>query len=213
MHVGYTCVQTSLPAASRRLLVAACLIVLPLSVQLERAASVSQFRDAKSNTIKSASPPRQVVVDPRATRLKRFFSKLHCPVVDMAEDFIRAADDNHLDWRLLPSISVIESSGGKAYVNNNIFGWGTGGPLPFPSIRAGLNEVAFKLGNSSLYRNRDVFGKLRLYNPDERYPYRVISVMNRISPVANLPGLMGNGRPSASDARAADPPKLSQLAF
>jgi hypothetical protein len=191
MHVGYTCVQTSLPAASRRLLVAACLMVLPLSVQLEKAASVSPVPDAKACVIKSASARPQVVVDPRTTRLKKFFSKLHCPVIDMAEDFIRAADDNHLDWRLLPSISVIESSGGKAYINNNIFGWGTGGPLPFPSIRAGLNEVAFKLGNSSLYRNRDVFGKLRLYNPDESYPYKVMSVMNRISPVVDLPRFDG----------------------
>lgn len=191
MHVGYTCVQTSLPAASKRLLVAACLMVLPLSVQLEKAASVGSRADAQRNTIKFVPASRQVVVDPRTTRLKTFFSKLHCPVVDMAEDFIRAADDNHLDWRLLPSISVIESSGGKAYVNNNIFGWGTGGPLPFPSIRAGLNLVAFKLGKSSLYRNRDLFGKLRLYNPDESYPHRVINVMNRISPVVNLAGFDG----------------------
>jgi hypothetical protein len=188
-------------------------MVLPLSVQLERAASVSPAPDARLNVIKSAPASHRVVVDPRATRLRKFFSKLHCPVVDMAEDFIRAADSNHLDWRLLPSISVIESSGGKAYINNNIFGWGTGGPLPFPSIRAGLNEVAFKLGNSSLYRNRDVFGKLRLYNPDESYPYRVISVMNRISPVADLAGFAGQGRPSASDAHAANSPKLTQLAF
>jgi hypothetical protein len=131
----------------------------------------------------------------------------------MTEDFIRAADENHLDWRLLPGISVIESSGGKVYINNNIFGWGIGGPLPFPSVRAGLNLVAYKLGNSSLYRDRDVFGKLRLYNPDERYPYRVISVMKRISPVVDLASFVGTGRPSASDARAANSPKLTQLAF
>jgi hypothetical protein len=104
----------------------------------------------------------------------------------MAEDFVRAADDNHLDWRLLPSISVIESSGGKAYRNNNIFGWGIGGPLPFPSIRAGLNMVAFKLGKSALYRNLDIPGKLRVYNPDASYPGKVMDVMNRISLVADF---------------------------
>ncbi len=190
MHVGYKCVQTSLPAASKRILVAACLILLPLSVQLEKAASVRSIPDAKRSSTKVLPPvtvSRQPVApDPRTMRLKRFFSSLHCPVVNMAEDFIHAADDNHLDWRLLPSISVIESSGGKAYINNNIFGWGTGGPLPFPSIRAGLNTVAFKLGQSSLYRNRDILGKLKIYNPDENYPYRVMSVMNRISPVVDL---------------------------
>jgi hypothetical protein len=173
-------------------MVAACLMVLPLSVQLERAASVNSLRSAKPGNAKASTVlSRPVRVDPRTTRLRTFFSKLHCPVVDMAEDFIHAADDNHLDWRLLPSISVIESSGGKASINNNIFGWGIGGPLPFPSIRAGLNVVAYKLGNSSLYRDRDVLGKLKLYNPDESYPYRVISVMNRISPVVDLGRLDG----------------------
>src|SRR4051794_36105720 len=124
--------------------------------------------------------------DPRAVRLRRFLSKLHCPVAVMSEDFVHAADDNQLDWRLLPSIAVIESSGGKAYKNNNIFGWGIGGPLPFPSIRAGLNMVAFKLGQSALYRNLDIAGKLRVYNPNASYPGRVIDVMNRISRVSDL---------------------------
>jgi hypothetical protein len=106
-------------------------------------------------------------------------------VVNLAEDFVHAADDNHLDWRLLPSISVVESGGGKAYRNNNIFGWNQGLQL-FPTIRAGINTVAFKLGKSPLYRDRDSVGKLRIYNPDESYAGLVLSVMNRISPVAQL---------------------------
>ena len=133
----------------------------------------------------TATPSRSAQPDPRTVRLRRFLSHLHCPVSYLAEDFIHAADDNGLDWRLLPSISVIESGGGKAYKNNNIFGWRNGDEF-FPTLRAGLHEVAFKLGKSSLYQNRDVFGKLRLYNPDETYPGTVMSVMNRISPVVNL---------------------------
>jgi flagellum-specific peptidoglycan hydrolase FlgJ len=98
---------------------------------------------------------------------------------------VNAADDNHLDWRLLPSISVIESGGGKAYRNNNIFGWNNGLSL-FPSIRSGIREVAYKLGKSSLYRNRDAVAKLHLYNPDPTYAERVLAVMQRISPVVNV---------------------------
>lgn len=123
--------------------------------------------------------------DPRTVRLRRFLSKLHCPVVTLSEDFVRAADDNQLDWRLLPSIAVIESSGGKAYRNNNVFGWRNGDQV-FPSIRAGLNHVAYKLGRSPLYRSRSSLGKLRLYNPNEEYPGNVMAVMNRISPVIDL---------------------------
>ncbi len=125
----------------------------------------------------------RVVSDTRADRLHNFLTKLHCPVAYLAPDFVAVADENHLDWRLLPSISVIESGGGKQYRNNNIFGWGIDGLQPFPSIRAGLSTVAFKLAQSSLYRRHDVLGKLRLYNPDESYPGRVVDVMRRISPV------------------------------
>lgn len=158
---------------------AAGLLILPLSSRVEKAAS------AEPSPVRAPVPEKAVATDPRTARLRRFFTNLHCPVLGMAEDFVHAADDNHLDWRLLPSISVIESGGGKTYRNNNIFGWNNG-LEPFPSIRAGLNLVAFKLGNSPLYRNRDVFGKLRLYNPDTSYTYKVIDVMNRISPVADI---------------------------
>jgi hypothetical protein len=79
---------------------------------------------------------------------------------------------------------VIESSGGKAYKNNNIFGWRNGDEV-FPTIRAGLNHVAYKLGRSPLYRSRNSLAKLRLYNPNEEYPGNVMAVMNRISPLAD----------------------------
>lgn len=151
------------------------LLVLPITAKIEQSG-------ATPLPLKGSGLPAS---DLRTERLQKFFAKLHCPVLNLAEDFIHAADDNHLDWRLLPSISVIESSGGKAYRNNNIFGWDN--PLQaFPSIRVGLNVVAFKLGKSPLYRDRDVPGKLRLYNPDQSYASRVMSVMKSISPVAEL---------------------------
>ena len=110
---------------------------------------------------------------------------MHCPVKDLAEEFVHAADDNNLDWRLLPSISLIESSGGKAYRNNNVFGWANGDHA-FPTIRAGLHQVAFSLGRSFIYRYRTTDEKLRLYNRTCDYPARVEEVMNRISPVVDL---------------------------
>jgi hypothetical protein len=139
--------------------------------------------DAPAHVV-AVNTARPTGPDPRAVRLRRFLSKLHCPVAVMSEDFVQAADDNQLDWRLLPSIAVIESSGGKAYKNNNIFGWRNGDEA-FPTIRAGLNHVAYKLGRSPLYRSRNSLAKLRLYNPNEEYPGNVMAVMNRISPSAN----------------------------
>ncbi len=177
MRLGYSCFVKGVSFFSKQLIIAAGLLALPLAIRMEK-------RPAPVEPIQ-AKRPEPVNPDPRIVRLKKFFAKLHCPVRDLAEDFVQAADDNELDWRLLPSISVVESGGGKAYRNNNIFGWNQGLEA-FPTIRSGIHEVAFKLGKSALYKNRDVLGKLRLYNPDETYADSVLTVMSRISPAVRL---------------------------
>ena len=170
---------------SKQLMVAAGLLVVPFTLKLEEPATATPV----PATPKAQEAPRPalspVTVDPRPARLKNFFCRLHCPITELSEEFVHAADDNRLDWRLLPSISVIESGGGKLFKNNNIFGW-SNGLILFPTIRSGIHEVAFKLGRSPLYQNRDSKGKLQVYNPNEEYVSRVMTVMDQISPVINL---------------------------
>ena len=167
MSFGYTIDGKSW--RKRRLWFAMGLVVIPLSVQLHsRAASVT-------NMPSDAAPVR----DPRIVKLHGFLSKLSCPIAGMAEDFIRAADANQLDWRLLPSIALIESGGGKAYRNNNIFGWNQG-KQSFASIKSGIELVAFKLGRSPLYKRHDSLGKLRIYNENEEYAASVLTLMDRV---------------------------------
>lgn len=177
MQVSYTSLRRKASFFSKQMMVAVGLLALPITIRLEKV--------AEAQPVKPVKPVQPVTGDPRAVRLKKFLGHLHCPVALLADEFVNAADDNHLDWRLLPSISVVESGGGKAYRNNNIFGWNNGLQL-FPTIRSGIHEVAYKLGKSALYRNRDVVGKLRLYNPDSAYAERVLAVMHRISPVVDL---------------------------
>jgi hypothetical protein len=117
--------------------------------------------------------------DPRLSRLRKFFADRDCPLKDSAKDFLVAADQNELDWRLLPSISIIESSGGKDYRNNNVLGWDSC-KEHFPSVRAGIHYVAAKLGKSSRYKGKDVDRKLQIYNPLPEYPRRVKAVMRSI---------------------------------
>ena len=165
-----------LNVVSKHLMVAAGLLAVPATIQFEQPAKALP-------TQKPTDQPGNT--DLRSCRLRQFFGSLHCPIQDLAEDFVEAADDNRLDWRLLPSISVVESGGGKAYKNNNLFGWDNG-QQPFLSIRAGIHHVAFKLGKSALYRNQDAIGKLKLYNPSEEYAGKVAAVMQMISPAANV---------------------------
>lgn len=187
MHVGYSSLRKGLRLSSKQLTVALGLIALPFTVRLQKAATASPLpvkpAPVKPKAATQATPEH--MLDLRIVKLKRFFSRLHSPATALAQDFVNAADDNQLDWRLLPGISIIESGGGKAARNNNIFGWANGDE-PFPTVRSGIHEVAYKLAHGFRYRNRDVMGKLKVYNPDESYAKAVLDVMNRISPNPDL---------------------------
>jgi hypothetical protein len=75
----------------------------------------------------------------------------------------------------------VETTGGKAARNNNLFGWDSG-RAAFSSAAAGIRAVAASLANSALYRNKDVDGILRTYNGSAGYARRVKDVMRRIAP-------------------------------
>jgi hypothetical protein len=182
MRIGYSRRPETLHFPGRQLLIAACGVSAVLLSTWGLETMISKPK-AEVAGVFSSHP----TTDLRTVRLKKFLIKLRCPVANLSEEFIRAADDNHLDWRLLPSIAIIESGGGKAYIRekNNIFGWG-GGEIYFPTVRAGLHHVAHELGRGSLYRRHNSLGKLHLYNPDENYAQQVMAVMRRISPVVKL---------------------------
>jgi len=132
--------------------------------------------------------PAPAVPDPRDPRLyciRQFFLTRDCPAHLYAEDFIAAADENGLDWRLLPSIAFVESTGGKDVRNNNMFGWDNSNWY-FPDARAGIYHVAGRLAHSPLYRNRDPRRILRVYNPNPEYAQTVLWVMGQMGP-SDLP--------------------------
>ncbi len=119
--------------------------------------------------------------DPRLDTLRRFFGKTHCPALTYAPVFLEAADRNGLDWRLLPSISFVESTGGKAAPNNNFFGWDSG-RAKFSSPAAGIQAVAYRLTHISRYLNKSLDQKLAIYNRSAGYGRKVKSIMRRIAP-------------------------------
>jgi len=114
--------------------------------------------------------------DPRLERLEQFFAQRDCPLRNAAAEFLIAADENGLDWRLLPSLAIIESSGGKDYTNNNVFGWGSCRES-FDSVVAGIHFVADRLANSKTYKDKGLNEKLRTYNPVPDYAAKVKAVM------------------------------------
>ncbi|MGH9674637.1 MAG: hypothetical protein ACRD44_15770 [Bryobacteraceae bacterium] len=119
--------------------------------------------------------------DPRIHRLRSLFEKTKAPAKEYAVEFLLAADHHDLDWRLLPSIAMVETGAGKYAHNNNILGWGNG-RIDFPSEEAGIHRVAERLANSKLYRDKDLSGILRTYNSGQQYPRAIRTFMNSLGP-------------------------------
>jgi hypothetical protein len=124
-------------------------------------------------------PESQYSRDPRLSRLKQFLERAHSPIKHLAEDFLLAADRHRLDWRLLPSISVVETGAGRTAEQNNIFGWDSGRKA-FASVREAIYLVASRLGTSKLYRDKNLDDVLTTYNPLPDYPGKVKSVMRQV---------------------------------
>jgi hypothetical protein len=118
--------------------------------------------------------------DPRLTPLRQFFTRAECPAVDYAVDFLIVADEFALDWRLLPSLSFIESTGGKASANNNMFGWDSG-RAHYTSPRDAIRSVGSHLAQDRAYRSKSLDEILAAYNPNRDYPQKVKSVMRQIA--------------------------------
>ena len=119
--------------------------------------------------------------DPRTETLRKFFAKAGCPAMHYVKSFLEAADGYALDWRLLPSISFIESTGGKNARNNNLFGWDSG-RAQFSTPTESIHAVGYRLAHSELYKDKDLDEILTTYNPDIEYGEKVKSVMRRIAP-------------------------------
>ena len=120
--------------------------------------------------------------DPRLALLERFFEASDAPAKEFSHLFISEADTHDLDWRLLPSISFVETTGGKAARNNNFFGWDCG-RAEFTSVSEGLRTVAYHLSHAAQYKNKELDDLLWAYNPNPEYSRKVKSVMDRIAPV------------------------------
>ncbi|MBM3766546.1 MAG: hypothetical protein FJW32_14250 [Acidobacteria bacterium] len=140
-------------------------------------ASALMFAD---ETFGEPAPSKICVNDARCNAVRNFFLSHKSPLAPKAELFVSVADRHGLDWRLLPSLSMVESSGGKAGKRNNVFGWNSG-KAAFKTVDAGIEFVGRRLGTSKLYAG-STMDKLRRYNPARTlYPPKVVKFMRLIS--------------------------------
>ncbi len=125
--------------------------------------------------------------DPRWILVKQFLLNNGAPAHLYTADFLIAADRNGLDWRLLPSLSIIESGGGREARNNNMFGWDNC-RVHFRTAKEGIYRVASWLANSSLYRKKTSVDQiLWTYNPRKEYTRKVRALMAQLGPLELAP--------------------------
>lgn len=128
--------------------------------------------------------------DNRANILKKFLQSYNSPLAGNAETFVKQADANNLDWRLVASISGVESTFGKQIPNNsyNAWGWGIYGNnvIYFSSFDEGIATISKGLRENYIdkWGAQDLYQIGRLYAASPTWAQRVEFFMNKIEEFA-----------------------------
>lgn len=126
----------------------------------------------------------------KAKAIDAYFEEHNMPLLGLGMKMVLEAEKNDIDWRLLPAISVRESTGGKFACKKakfNSFGWGSC-KIGFNSNEEAIEIVAKNLGGNNPKTERHYAGKttkeiLKKYNPPSivrYYAEQVMSIMNDI---------------------------------
>lgn len=120
----------------------------------------------------------------KRANLIRFFQYYKCPDINysLISAYVSNAELNNLDYRILPSISIIESQCGKRYPRDthNIWGWNSA-DSGFPSLSDGVAFISDKLAYGHYYKGKSLERKLNAYCPNPTYPDRIKFLMNQIN--------------------------------
>ena len=143
------------------------LIALILSLGMHRHAPVTNLA------------PKPLVPDGRVIRLESFFERYQCPQPHYTSDYLDAADTYGLDYRMLPAISVRESTCGQYTRGNNYWGWNSA-RFGFESVPDGIDYISKQLAEQPRYKSQSVMGKLLVYNPLPAYAAEVRKLMKEI---------------------------------
>lgn len=148
----------------------------PIKTTLRALAALALVTSAHGNTV-TENPP--VLQDNRSDRLETFFHSFGCPTPHYVNEYLGAADSYAIDYRLLPAISVLESTCGIYQRLNNRWGWDSA-RKGFSSFRAGLQYIARQLSEGRFYKDKSLDEKVRMYNPNPQYARQVKKLMLKI---------------------------------
>ena len=158
-------------------------LILPILIAL--AVFAAKTTPVVAPVANDSRASRPMTPDERPAQIDRYFAERNMPLADYGAKFVEAADKCDMDWRLLPAISVRESSGGKQACGNNPFGWASC-RLDFESIEQAIEIVGANLcglnpRTESYYKNKTTYERLWNYNGvvNPKYPDEVLGIMDQ----------------------------------
>lgn len=118
-------------------------------------------------------------LDNRAKILKDYLAQYNSPLQYHAQDFIDAADTYQLDWRLMPAISGVESTFGKASYGFNGWGWGGSNLIVFNGWRDGIFTISKGLKERYVDKGlTEPYSMNKIYAASPTWGTRVTKFMN-----------------------------------
>lgn len=134
--------------------------------------------------------PKVNVEDNRAKILSKFLSQYQSPLAEYSTSFVKSADENKIDWKLLVAISGVESTFGKELPvgSYNAWGWGIYGnnAIYFKSYNEAIGTISKALKEQYIdsWGAKDVYQIGRLYAASPTWSQRVCYFMNQIDKFA-----------------------------
>lgn len=122
-------------------------------------------------------------IDIRVEQLNTFFAHYKCPTPYYSQDYIIYADQYNIDFRLLPSISIAESTCGRhdCFHTANWWGWRSCRGIKFATVPDGIKFVSEQLASNHYYAGKSNYKKMRSYNPNPEYAPKIIKMMLQIN--------------------------------
>ena len=128
----------------------------------------------------------QTLEDERVIILQNYLEAKNSPFSDNAKQFIETADNYHLDWRLIPAITGVESGFGKHIPKNsyNAYGWANG-KYSFNSWDESIEIVGKTLKERYIDRGAVNINRIaKIYAPPSNtWASKVKYFMNEIDPL------------------------------
>lgn len=125
----------------------------------------------------------KILFDEREIKLKNFLEGHKSPLAPYAGVFIKYADEYDLDWRLVPSISGVESTFGKRIPKGsyNAYGWANG-EYRFESWESSIEHVSKTLREKYYDMGANDIDKIarRYAPPSKTWGRNVKFFMNKI---------------------------------